>query len=609
MKKNRLVALILAALFVLTTLAACTPTPTTTTDPTDAPVTTGDPATVDPTPDQPGTTTEKVYRTYMGTDCPIMNGHDSVETSLQTPHDYCSGFLFRTYPGEDGLSYVYIPDLAAELPIQVDEEGRVWQFKLREEACWHNGEPINADTWIYSLKNLIDPVLANKMGGMFADYILNGKDYFMQGTAGTVAWEDVGIKKIDDYTLEITYVDVKTQHTACTPFTGRDMAPVYEPYYEAGMNDTRTETTYGTTLDNWMGCGPYFFDTWTYDSIQVYKKNPDHWLADLFNYDTVEVRIVPEMNARVELWESGMLDSLTPDANTLETYLDDSRLVSYPSLSVYHIDINCKNPANPICGSVAYRKAIYHAVDRATLAEYIFGHMIPSGVYVNELAGIESADHLTYRESKYGKAVTDLVESWGPYGYNPEMALDYLKQAYAECNVSEDTVITIKMAIDESDATWKACAEFFQEEFPKIFNGMIQVEIVTYAGMGAGDFKATGDDKWDFSPNDWTRSLSRTYPYQCFYYYLSTYGSHPNNFFDEEFEAQFAYCDTQEIKNDYETLLAETQKLEELYLEKVIQVPVVQVVNYELFSDHLQLPVSTYVPGFGWGAIYGDIVE
>ena len=37
--------------------------------------------------------------------------------------------------------------------------------------------------------------------------------------------------------------------------------------------------------------------------------------------------------------------------------------------------------------------------------------------------------------------------------------------------------------------------------------------------------------------------------------------------------------------------------------------PVVQDVSFILFADHLELPVKTYIPGFGWGAAYGDIVE
>ena len=48
--------------------------------------------------------------------------------------------------------------------------------------------------------------------------------------------------------------------------------------------------------------------------------------------------------------------------------------------------------------------------------------------------------------------------------------------------------------------------------------------------------------------------------------------------------------------------------MEELYLDAVIQVPVWQSVNYELFADCLELPVKTYIPGFGWGASYGDII-
>ena len=60
---------------------------------------------------------------------------------------------------------------------------------------------------------------------------------------------------------------------------------------------------------------------------------------------------------------------------------------------------------------------------------------------------------------------------------------------------------------------------------------------------------------------------------------------------------------------DYETILQETQKLEIIALEDVITIPVVQGVNYELFADRLQLPMKQYVPGFGWGSMFGDIVE
>ena len=35
----------------------------------------------------------------------------------------------------------------------------------------------------------------------------------------------------------------------------------------------------------------------------------------------------------------------------------------------------------------------------------------------------------------------------------------------------------------------------------------------------------------------------------------------------------------------------------------------VQEVGYQLISDRLDLPVDDYVPGFGWGLMYADVIE
>lgn len=608
MRKSKVMALALAMVMLLGVLAACGPTEDTTTAPQGGGTTA--PGTTAPVTTAPPVQAKKVYRTYLSTECPILNGHDSVESVLQTPHNYCSSPLYRAYPNENGTGFIYIGDLAEELPIQIDDTN--WQIKLRKDAKWHNGDPINADTFMYSFKMQLDPILANQMANFLADYsiaILNAKEYSLQGESNTVAWDNVGIKKIDEYTIQITTVNPNTQNDVCNHFTDRSTFPVYEPLYEAGMNASRTETDYGSTLEKWMGCGPYKFKQWEFDSIHVYEKNEDHWLADLFNYDTVEVRIIPSMNARVELWEQGKLDDLVPDGNTIDTYIDDPRMVNYATTSVYHIDINCKNPDNPLSGIVEYRKALYHAIDREVLARDLFGYMKPTGTYINGQAGILSPDGVTFRDSAQGKAVTSLVDSWGPYGYNPELARQYLAEAYKKAGISDDTVVKVIMAVGDTENNWKATAEFLEQQWPVIFEGKIKLEISTYAGMSATDFKKTGDNKWDLSPNDWSRGASRTYPYTAFYYYLSSYGSAPNNYFVPEFDAQYEVCDSAELKTNYSKMYDETQKLEEMYLDYVIHIPVVQSITYQLFSDRLVLPVKTYLPGFGWGTLYGDINE
>ena len=611
---KKLIALLMAAMMLLSVAAAC--------GKTDAPADNGNNnASGENTSTNTNTTTPdntadagKVYKTYLTSEVASLNFLDNVDGNANTPSAYAMSQMWKMYPNEDGTNYIWIDDLAVGDPIQVDDYN--WQIKLREGATWQNGDPINADTWMFTFEQQLNPKLQMRMATFLYDNtftIVNGEEYLMQGTEGypaEVKWEDVGIKKIDDYTIQVTTTD--TGYTATDikkHFDNRNLVPVHQGMWEECLSADGLTTSYGSDLEHFVGCGPYIFDTWEYDSIQIYKKNEAHWNADRYNFDTIEVRIVPEMNARVELFEQGEIFTLSPDANTIESYIDDPRMTSYGSTSVTHIDINCANPNNPISGSVNYRKAIYHSIDRELAAASIFGHMEPAGVYVNTQAGMLSESALTYRESEYGQAVTDMVESWGPYGYNPEMALDYLNKAIAECGVTEAQLpITVKYCIDEGDTEWKALGEYLMEQWPVIFDGKMVLEIVPYAGMSATDFKKTGDDKWDLSPNDWTRGMSRTYPHTCFYYYLSTYSGRPNNYVVPEFDAQFQACEDIKL-GDYNELLKATQKLEEMYLDYVIHVPVCQNINYELFTDNIELPVKTYIPSFGWGAIFGDLVD
>jgi len=445
--------------------------------------------------------------------------------------------------------------------------------------------------------------------------IKNAYAYMLQGTADypdAMDWEEVGIKKIDDRTVQITTETPVNEKDFCTHFTARSNYPVHPELFEECLSSDRLTTTYGSDLEHWIGCGPYTFDSWEYDNLHVYTKNEDHWLAEYFNYDEVQVRIVPEMNARVQLFESGQLDSLSPDSNTIEAYIDDPRMVSYPSTMVYDYDINVKNTSNPLSGNNNFEKAMYHAMNREVIARDIFGYMEPTGTYINGQAGCLSESGLTYRESKYGKEVRDMIESWSAEGevcgYNPDLAYDYLMKAYADANLPEDYVLTVKVMHTEGGSTGGKLCEMLMAEWPTIFKGKVQVEPFVVASGMSLDMMELEPEAWDIVYMDWGRSLSRTLPYQVYYYHTKDYTARPTYTYTDRFEAQFAACEAVKTA-DYETILQETQKLEIIALEDVVSIPIVQAVNYELFADRLELPMKQYVPGFGWGSMFGDIVE
>ena len=613
---KKLIALVVCAVMLLSLATACGSNNANTNQPNSSNSEPNNSQNETPTDPNAGNEDYKIFYTYLSTDVDTLNGMGTVQEANATPLSWCNSYLWRAVPNDDGMGYHYIPDLAADMPKQIDE--LTWEFTIRDGAKWHNGDPITADTFMFTFKAVLDPKMANPMATFLADdsiTIKNAYDYMLQGTEGYPAsmdWEEVGIKQIDDMTIQITTATPVNEKDVCTHFTLRSNLPVHPETFTAGLTEDGTRTLYGTDLDHWMGCGPYFFDSWTRDSVQVYKKNPDHWLADYFNYDEVQVRIVPEMNARVQLFESGQLDSLSPDASTIETYIDDPRMVSYPSIMVYDFDVNVKNTSNPVSGSINFGRAMYHAMNREVIARDIFGHMEPTGTYINGMAGALSQSGLTYRESKYGKEVWDMIEGWSAEGevcgYNPELAYEYLLKAFEERNLPADTVITVKVLNTGGSSEGSRCCELFMEEWPEIFHGQVQVEPYTVADGLSLDIMETEPENWDIVLMDWGRSLSRTLPYQVYYYHTKDYTGRPTFTYTDRFEAQFAACEA--VKSgDYETILQETQKLEIIALEDVISIPVVQAVNYEMFSDRLELPMKQYVPGFGWGSMFGDIVE
>ncbi|MGI6631810.1 MAG: peptide ABC transporter substrate-binding protein [Bacillota bacterium] len=549
----------------------------------------------------------KVFRFSDTYDVKSLNGQNDVDTLVHDVLLYTHSSLYRRVPSADGKAAIYIGDLADGDPECLDD-GYTWRIKLRKEAKWHNGEPINADTMMYTFKMLLDPLLSNAMANFLYDReikIKNGFEYYTQAQEGKspVAWEDVGIKKIDDYTLEIITTQRYRAEDVKRHFTDRSLFPVYEPLYEAGMNESRTVTTYGASLDQYMGCGPYFFESWNPDANRVYVKNPDHWLADYFHFDRVEVRITPDRNARVQMWENGEIDVMGLDSSTLDTYRDDPRTRRYNGITIQHIDINSLHTKNPILRTMNFRKAMYWAMDRETIAELMGA--TPAPYYINTQAGAYPEKGITYRMTEEAKALIPPNN-----GYDPEKAREYFEAALAE--IGQDSV-TVELMYNDSNVGRKLIGEYLQQHLPEVFGkdkftlNLRAVPTSSYDAMT--DFRTAGPDCFEMAFSGWASSLSRVYPYAAMQYFVDSYRARPNSFISEDFDRQFAACQEEEVRLNPELMVKMTAELEALYLRDVINVPLYDTVSYTMYSERMVLPCSEYIPGFGFGTMFADIVE
>ena len=138
------------------------------------------------------------------------NPHTYQTSDESYPMDFLSAGLYsfifndelNPVEGKDAYAgYKIIPEMAAELPVDVTEEikaldnnkygipesatsGYAYKIALNPLATWENGVAINADTYVYSMKQLLNPQLANyRASDYFAGSlcIAGAENYYYQG--------------------------------------------------------------------------------------------------------------------------------------------------------------------------------------------------------------------------------------------------------------------------------------------------------------------------------------------------------------------------------------------------------------------------------------------
>lgn len=249
---KRVIAFTLVFVMTFTMLSGCAKTnPSTTTTAAATAGTTAKPVSAEP---------HGIFNTYFLADLDTINPHTYILSDSGSIFGLTSMNLYRFIPNEKGDGYVFTTDLAESEPKQTDSEGKVWTIKILENAKWQNGDKINIDDLIYSWKMCLDPLLVNSRSSQMAsDYItiVNAKEYSLQGKENKVKWEDVGIKKLDDYTVEITCTEPVTVMDIKNHLNYTWNGLVHKGTYEANMSADKTSTTYGSNSEKFMSCGPY----------------------------------------------------------------------------------------------------------------------------------------------------------------------------------------------------------------------------------------------------------------------------------------------------------------------------------------------------------------
>lgn len=589
MKKTRklllmLLALVLSLSLVLTACGGDSKEPAQPSESNDTPETEEEDVVED--------TGEKVLR-LSGMSIETLNQHVYSSSSEGDVQDFIySGLLMLLYdPDTNGPTFM--PYHAEDLP--KTEDNIVWTIKVKDDAQWTDGTPITAESFEYSWRMLLDPKLANRNAMTLMDNIKvkNATEYYK----GEVEdWEEVGIKVLDDNTLEITLEDEMPEIDVLLALASISTTPVYEELYEAGMNEDRTETTYATTLDVVKSSGRYTLVEWVRDQHRSYVKNEDAPHAELFKPEKIEERVISESSTRLQLFESGELDvaSVTTE---IEQYEDDPRVVYPLGNTIWGFFINSKSSTNPVLQDKNFRQALFYGINRTDIAKGVFKLYEETPWYISSVPMVNWETGDNYKETPQAKAIRPKE-----HGYDTDKAVELFEKAY-EANGGEK--ISIEIIYFEAQESMKRMAEVAEEQYENLF-GADKIDVV----LRAMD-PSTAYDQYeagDFDLGIGAYGQSAFNPWSSMKVWTSDFPGKSHAYASPEFDELYARSTTGDLKLKVEERIDALAQMEELLIDYVPQIPIFQNNNASIYSDRIHLITNgEYISGIGFGLIQSEI--
>ena len=507
--------------------------------------------------------------------------------------------LYTYFPTDDWTFTKLSGELAAEDPIKMDDEGKVWQIKLRDGVTWENGDALNADDVMYTWKMMLDPKLANLRASNFAKDVIeieNAMKYFQ----GECSWEEVGLKKIDDLTVEIHTVSGHDAQEVMTHLAHPANCIINEEYYEKGMNADRTETLYGTSAENWISAGPFTVESWTNDAEIKFKKNPNYIFKDRIWLAGVDIKVVEDQSTQMQLFDNGEIDYVKLSTDNFKKYEEDPRVLRSPANAVTHITINTINPNQPILANEKFRQALYYGVDREGISKLTYNE--PADYIVPTTHIIDLATGERFRDTEEAKA-----NQHPNYSYDPEKAKQLFDEALKETGIDK---VTLTMIYNDA-APQTTMTEFLQQSWPKIFGeDKFELKLQAMPSSQRGDLMRSWKTKPDAYELSWGGWVSTDLmPWNAFKYWTSYYSAKNEPYINEEFDKVFNDANFGADRFEPGVRLKDVAEMEKMLLDPAIIIPVNETIDKYIKADRVELSMKNWANQVEWGWDYVKITE
>ena len=273
---------------------------------------------------------------------------------------------------------------------EVSEDGLTWTFKIRQGAKWVDGNAqpvadVTANDFVDAAKYVLDAANASATANILYS-VIEGAEAYFAGTstpkegetpAPKTEWETVGVKAVDDYTLQYSLIYPVPYFLSMTTYVC--FMPVYGPFLAEKGADFGLATGNDTLLYN----GAYYISEMKPQESRVYTKNPTNWDAEHVYIEQIKMSYNKEAaTVSSDMYRRGEVDSASIDNQIAREWLqnpDTADLIRpvrqtgfYTHFYAYNFKPEFDAVYEPENWKLAvnnenFRKAVFYGFDRVKL--------------------------------------------------------------------------------------------------------------------------------------------------------------------------------------------------------------------------------------------------
>ena len=248
--------------------------------------------------------------------------------------------IINTYDGlmEYDVEGTLQPALAESY--EVSDDGLTYTFHLRKDVKWTDSQgrevdTVKADDFVAGMQHMCDA-----QGGL--EYLVQGviKNVSQYISGEVTDFDEVGVKAVDDYTVEYTLEEPCSYFMTMLGYT--IFMPMSRSYYQsqggkfgAEYDSSAADYQYGKDSNSIAYCGPYLVTNATAKNTIVFKLSDSYWNKDNVNIKTL-TWLFNDQSDVTKMYtdaKAGTVDYVSLNTSTMETAKSEGLYDQYAVVS------------------------------------------------------------------------------------------------------------------------------------------------------------------------------------------------------------------------------------------------------------------------------------